>query len=133
MPDKLPEPGSQHPPKWRQDLNPNPHAGQNVGAVAAGGPSPRTAFDLKEAHRRLDGFSDQELKQIPILMSGTRLAQGATYLDLADSRRQEFTGMGNMEAGPDNWYVHKDTVDYQLWNRLIGVQNPERLGQADDR
>jgi hypothetical protein len=36
-----------------------------------------------------------------------------------------------MVAGPDNWYVPKDRVDYELWNRLIGVANRERLGEAE--
>jgi len=40
--------------------------------------------------------------------------------------------MGSMEAGSDNWYVPKTEVDYQLWNRLTGVQNPERLGEANE-
>ena len=35
-------------------------------------------------------------------------------------------------AGPANWYVPKTEVDYQLWNRLIGVHNPERLGLAGE-
>jgi hypothetical protein len=37
-----------------------------------------------------------------------------------------------MEAGPENWYVPKSEIDYQLWNLLIGVDNPERLGRADE-
>jgi hypothetical protein len=28
--------------------------------------------------------------------------------------------------------VPKSEVDYQLWNRLIGIDNPERLGDVDD-
>ncbi|MBD2247419.1 hypothetical protein [Nostoc sp. FACHB-888] len=42
------------------------------------------------------------------------------------------TAMGGMEAGSNNWYVPKTEVSYQLWNRLIGVQNPERLDQASE-
>ena len=38
-----------------------------------------------------------------------------------------------LNEGDDNWYVLKGSVPYQLWNRLIGVENPERLDQADDR
>ncbi|HEX6511421.1 MAG TPA: hypothetical protein VF157_03920 [Chloroflexota bacterium] len=45
-------------------------------------------------------------------------------------RRGDFTATGHMEAEPGGWFVRKDSVDYQLWNRLIGVTNPERLGQA---
>lgn len=40
--------------------------------------------------------------------------------------------MGGMEATDNNWYVPKSEVSYQLWNRLIGVQNPERLGEASE-
>ena len=63
---------------------------------------------------------------------GSRLEQGATYVDLQDPQLREIKAMGNMEAGPNNWYVPKSEVDYQLWNRLIGITNPERLGDADE-
>jgi hypothetical protein len=132
MPDPNWRPGEQHPEEWRQDLNPNAMAGQNVGLA---GPHPErnatTAFDLKTAHRLLQGLTDAELKQIPILPPGSRLEQGATYLDLHTPGHDEFTARGDMEAGPENWYVPKDQVDYQLWNRLIGVTNPERLGEGN--
>jgi hypothetical protein len=36
----------------------------------------------------------------------------------------------DMTASSENWYVPKSGVDYELWNRLIGIQNPERLYQA---
>jgi hypothetical protein len=65
---------------------------------------------------------------------GARLRQGATYIDLTkcDPVCHEFKATAQMVAGPDNLYVRKDEVDYLLWNRLIGEQNPERLGQADE-
>jgi len=134
MPDKMFRPGEQHPEGWRADLNPEAMAGQNVG-LAGTHPEKdaRTAFDLKDAHRRLQAFSDDELKQIPILAPGTRLEQGATYVDLRDPERGEFKALGNMEADRTTWYVPKSEVDYQLWNRLIGVDNPERTGNADER
>ena len=121
-------PGTQHPDRWREDLNPNPTAGQNQGQP---GPEQgaRTAYDLKDAHRLLEGITDDGLKQIPVLWPGARLEQGATYIDLRDPQRREFTATGDMQAGPDNWYVPKDSVDYELWNRLIGVRNPERLSE----
>ena len=91
----------------------------------------KTAYDVKDVHDRLNGFSDDELKTIPILPEGTQLQQGATYIDLRGDRK-EFTATADMSAGPDMAIVPKDAVDYQLWNRLIGVTNPERTGQADD-
>lgn len=90
----------------------------------------RTAYDCKPAHRRLQGFTDDELKQISVLTSGTRLSQGSVYIDLAADDCQEFTAVGGQEAGRDNLYVAKSETDYQLWNRLIGVDNPERTGEA---
>ena len=126
-------PGQQHPEAWREDLNPNRMAGQNIGLD---NPHPeqtaRTAYDVKEAHRMLEGLTDDALKQIPVLWPGARLEQGATYIDLRDPRRREFTATGDMSAGEDNWYVPKDAVDYQLWNRLIGISNPDRLYTAPE-
>ncbi len=130
MPDELFRPGSQHPEEWRQDLNPDAMAGQNVGmSHDRPGTWARTAYDRKDVHDRLGAIPDDELKRVPILEEGTRLEQGATYIDLNGDRR-EFTAMGDMEVGPRNRYVRKDLVDYQTWNRLIGVDNPERTGDA---
>src|SRR5690349_4587217 len=85
-----------------------------------------TAYDIKELHGRLQGYTDDELRQIVILPQGSRLEQGATYIDLRSATPREFTATGEMVTGPHNWFVPKTEVDYQLWNRLIGVQNPER-------
>lgn len=131
--DRIPPIGSKHPEHWRPDLNPASMAGQNLGTTGANQwADALTAFDIKAAHRRLEGFDDAELKRIPILPAGTRLQQGGTYIDLKDPACAELTARGDQAAGPDNWYVPKDAVDYQLWNRLIGVQNPGRLGLADE-
>src|SRR5438876_1005504 len=59
-----------------------------------------------------------------------RLEQGATYIDLASDAPREFTATGDMVANRDHCYVLKSAVDYTLWNRLIGVENPERTGIA---
>jgi hypothetical protein len=63
-----------------------------------------------------------------VLPKGSRLEYRATYIDLKNPSPHEFTATGDMVAGPDNWYVAKDVVDYQLWNRLLGVTEPERTG-----
>lgn len=120
------------PDEWQHDLNPNPNAGQNIGLQ--GSPpekSTRNARDLKDVHRYLEGFTDDELQQILVLPEGSRLKQGATYVDLLDPERNEFTAMGGMEASDNNWYVAKSETSYEIWNRLIGVQNPERLNQSN--
>jgi hypothetical protein len=131
-PDRRVLPGDQHPERYRHDLNPDPVAGQNHGLHRSGelGPS---AYDVKDVHQTWRDLSDADLKQIPVLPEGTRLEQGAVYLDLNDPARGEIKALGNMEAGPQHRYVAKHAVDYQLWNALIGVDNPERLGVGDER
>lgn len=105
--------------EWEQDLHPNPTAGQNHGVeTAEAEKTASNAYDLKEVHQHLEEFSNSDLKQITVLTSGTRLQQGATYVDLIDSNREEFTAMGNMEVEMGHYYIPKTEVDYRLWNRL---------------
>jgi hypothetical protein len=131
MSDRTPRPGSQHPEEWRADLNPNPRAGVNQGTAGTERvKAARTAYDYKDLHRRLSDLPDDELKQINVVPAGMRLEQGATYIDLAHDRPEEFTATGDMQAEQSNCYVAKSETDYELWNRLIGVTNPERLGRA---
>ena len=92
----------------------------------------RTAYDVKGAHRLLHELSDDQLKQIPVLPRGTQLGQGATYIDLNHLDRGEFVPTGAVVAGADNYYVPKSEVDFQVWNILRGVDNPERLGLGDE-
>lgn len=117
-------------PFW-QDLNPDFLEGENYGLQ---GPHPEktahTAYDVKGAHDQLAAIPDEDLKKVPIMPAGSRLEQGATYIDLRQSNCQEFTATGNMVAEPSNWYVPKGAVPYWVWNRVIGVQNPERLDKA---
>jgi hypothetical protein len=133
MSEKSERQANRQPDEWEQDLHPNSMAGRNFGLE---GPHPEkdapNAFEIKELHSQLEGYTSDELKQIPVLPQGSRLEQGAKYIDLKDPEHREFTAMGGREAGPDNWYVPKTEVGYQLWNRLIGVQNPDRLEEADE-
>jgi hypothetical protein len=118
---------------WERDLHPNEFAGRNAGPRDAQAEKDApTARDLKEVDSALSWLNDDALRRIPVLPTGARLKQGATYIDLKARDRREFTATAGMEAGADNWYVPKSEVDYQLWNRLIGVENPERLGRADE-
>jgi hypothetical protein len=130
MTQRVYDPSDKHPDKYQQDLSPNAAAGINYGGV---GPhperdNPRTAFDVKEAHRLLGEFTDDQLKQMPIMPVGSRLEQDATYIDLADPQREEFKATSGMEAQPGSLLVPKSEVDYQLWNRLRGVTDPARIG-----
>jgi len=132
MTQKVYDPSDKHPPEYQKDMNPDAAAGINYGLV---GPHPekgdhRTAYDVKEVHRRLGQFTDDQLKQIPILPAGSRLEQDATYIDLADPDPKEFKATSGMEAGPDQLLAPKREVDYQLWNLLRGVTDPARTGVA---
>ncbi len=110
---------------YQHDLTPDMRASVNDGALA---PQPgQTAYDIKAVNQHLTDLEDHELKQIPILPAGTRLKQGATYIDLHADQPQEFTARSNMVAGPDNWYAAKTDVPYPLWNYLNGVRDPARL------
>ncbi len=115
----VPNPEPPHPEPWREDLNPDFLGGRNVGLH---GPHPekhaRTAFEVKRVHRRFHQFTDDELKRIPIVPTGTRLEQGATYVDLRALDEGEFTATAQIVATPDHWFVPKREVDYDLWNRL---------------
>jgi hypothetical protein len=130
MTSRIYRPEEKHPEPYQGDLNPDASKGINWGLA---GPhpekeSPRTAKDVKEAHAMLADFADDELKRIPILPRGTRLEANATYINLRESPVVEFTAEGKEETGPDDWVVPKAEVDYQLWNRLMGVKDPERTG-----
>jgi hypothetical protein len=123
--------GGDHPEEWQRDLNPEAGAGLNYGLMNSDAEkNAPVAFDMKYLHERFPELSGDDLKQLPILPPDTQLQQGATYLDLND--RQEFTARADMVSGPGNLYVAKTEVDYQLWNRLRGVTNPERTGNADE-
>ena len=112
--------------EYDEDLRPNPRAGENRGP---GHYDTLTAYELKDLHRSLHDLSDDVLKQIPVIETGSRLETGATYFDLAHPERGEFTGFNEQETGPDECLVNKSDVDFELWNRLIGVSNAERLGR----
>jgi hypothetical protein len=114
-----------HPDEWQRDLNPNHLAGQNIGSDSESRHDrERTAFHLRKAGLDLGGIDDEELKQVPLLPTGERLQQGATYVDLTHQPPVEFTARADMSAGPGTAYVPKDRVPYEIWNRLIGEEKP---------
>jgi hypothetical protein len=115
-------PEDKHPPEWEKDLNPHASAGINYGTA---GPQPahtphHTAYDVKAAHDILENFRDDILKQIPVLPTGSRLQQGATYIDLRDPNRREFTALGGEAARADQLIIPKEEVGYQIWDQIIG-------------
>lgn len=123
---------TKHPEPYQHDLNPDAMAGQNLG-IGEVQPSKHgpTAYDVKPVHNRFKQFSDTELKQLRLLPVGSRLEQGATYIDLNNLDLGEFTATGDMRVGDNNWLVAKKDVPYELWNRLLGIETSERLRRAE--
>jgi hypothetical protein len=118
--DDKPQMQQKHPDEWNRDLNPDRLAGQNIGGEAEHREkNARTAHDVKPVHRALEEFRDDELEQIPVLDPGTRLRQGATYLDLDQG---EFTATGEMAVERGHCIVPKDLVPYETWNKLLNRQ-----------
>ena len=120
-----PQAHQKHPDQWQQDLNPGHLAGQNISAPADELGSPRiTAFHLRKRGHAVGGLDDEELKQVPLVPAGTRLQQGATYVNLASDSFQEFTATADVIASSEDAYAAKDRVPYEIWNRLIGEPKP---------
>jgi hypothetical protein len=120
-----PQTRRKHPDPWHEDLSPGHMAGQNVGRGSDEvGSEHMTAFHLRKRGRSLNGLEDDELKQMPLVPAGTRLQQGATYVNLATDSPLEFTATGEDVAAPDDAYVPKDRVPSEIWNRLIGEPKP---------
>src|SRR5216684_2266571 len=91
----------------------------------------RTGEDHGENQTLLPGaLSADELKSITILPAGTRLEQGAKYIDLRHLEQGEFVATSDMIADVGNAYVPKKETDYLLWNRLNQVETPARLDET---
>jgi hypothetical protein len=116
------------PEEFEHDLHPNSPGENNIEYLAEE-TTLETAYNNKDIGRTYPQLTDDELKRLVILPEGTPLEQGATYYDLKHRGRGEFTAQGGKTAGKDNWYLAKSQVDYPLWNRIIGIDNPERLDQ----
>jgi hypothetical protein len=130
MTSRIYRPEDKHPEPYQQDLNPNASKGVNWGLV---GPHPekhesRTAKDVKELHDLLSELPDDELERISVLPAGSRLESKATYINLREAKAQAFSAEGNEEVGENDLIVPKSEVDYQLWNKLLGVTNLARIG-----
>lgn len=118
-----PQSEQKHPDELDRDLNPNRLEGQNIGMPSGEQErDTRTAKDVKAVHRSHREWNDADLENVPILPAGTRLQQGATYVDLQEDAPHEFTADGGMTAEPGQLIVPKDRVPYDVWNRLIGEE-----------
>jgi hypothetical protein len=81
---------------------------------------------LKDLSRQLQGFDIAELREIPVLLEGSRLKQGATYAILRNGSLTIVTATGRDTVQPGMYAIPKSEVPYPFWNRLIDVPQPER-------
>ena len=114
------------------DLTVNNHTGENSGMRSLPSDDAQSANTIKSMHSTtLADLTNDELKSVQILPEGTRLQQGAKYLDLHHLEQGEFAATAEMVAGPENAYVSKKETGYMLWNRLNQVDTPARLDEAE--
>ena len=107
-----------------KDLRPDEMAGENYGAESAQNEkNAPSAYEFKELHGKFPQLDNADLKNIPILPAGTRLDQGATYLDLNNFDKGEYSAVSNETVGENDYIVPKKEVDYLLWNRLTGKES----------
>src|SRR5436305_1112305 len=86
---------SQQNDDFTDDLRPDNLAGEDHGrglALEFG----LSAYDVKELHDTLADLTDDELKEIPIVPIGSRLEQGAKYIDLLHLEQGEFVATAGM-------------------------------------
>ena len=126
--ERQPDPHPRQIDEFTDDLRPDNLAGENHGeglSLQYG----LSAYDVKELYNKLADLTDDELKNISIVPVGSRLEQGATYLDLQHLEQDPFVATAGMIADEDHYYVPKKATDYVLWNRLNQVSNPARLDE----
>ena len=80
------------------------------------------AADVKEAYALLEDFAHDELRRVPIIAAGTRLATGDAYVNLRDRRRGELRASGEETVGDGQYFVSKKDVDYEIWDKLTYQQ-----------
>jgi hypothetical protein len=121
-----PQEEKKHPPEWERDLNPQRMEGQNYRTPASDSHA-HTAADIKALSEKLTQFSEDQLAEIPIVPVGTRLKQGAVYLDLRHPAPAPFTATAEMVVEESNYYTPKAEVPYEYWNRLVELLSPGQL------
>ena len=115
---------------FAHDLSAHNRAGENHGENQTLLPGARSADEIKRMHTILAALTGDELKAITVLPAGTRLEQGAKYIDLRHLEQGEFVATSSMVAERENAYVPKKQTDYLLWNLLNQVDTPARLDET---
>lgn len=93
------------------------HTGQQ-GMMPSGGELIE-GTDVKEVYGLLPDWHKDELRRLSVVARGTRLNQGDVFCDLRFRERGELVAHGEEEVH-DELLVPKHSVDYEIWNKLLG-------------
>ncbi len=128
---KQTQPKDREPDSFDEVLHPHRNAGINHEERGANPERDApNAEILTQVHNIVPELTNDELRRIVVLQPGDRLEQGATYIDLRSPNRIEFTADAGMTATRDNLFVPKSVTEYELWNKLRGVNDAERGREA---
>ncbi len=75
--------------------------------------------EIKQLRDMFPEWHKDELRRLSIVPRGTRLKQGDIYCDLRFVERGELVAHGEEEVH-DELLVPKHSVDYEIWNKLLG-------------
>ena len=75
--------------------------------------------EIKALREMLPDWHKDELRRLSVVSRGTRLKQGDVYCDLRFLERGELVAHGEEEVH-DELLVPKHSVDYEIWNKLLG-------------
>ena len=96
------------------------HTGQQ-GMMPVGGDL-LEGTEIKQLRTMLPEWHKDELRRLSVVAPGTRLKQGDVYCDLRFLERGELVAHGEEEVH-DELLVPKHSVDYEIWNKLLGKPN----------
>jgi hypothetical protein len=86
-----------------------------------------TAFTRPLGHHEAPEVRDRvgkDARRITVLLPGTRLQQGSTYLDLDRVADGPFVALAGQQVGEQQLIVAKNDIDHEQWNALVGQAAP---------
>jgi hypothetical protein len=105
-----------------EDLTANDRAGMNIGMEGQHSEwEGRSGASVKELHTSLAGLTNDQLEQLVVLPEGSRLKQGAKYLDLEHLEDGGFIATAGMSVKPGQRLIAKHNTGYLVWDRLSGA------------
>jgi len=104
---------------WPQDgFSDDIGHGRDPVDVAGGGRGNRPLSHHESLPPELADLPDEARDRLTVLVDGTRLEAGSTYLDLDDLASGALTGRDFEVVAAGRRLVSKKAVDFELWNRL---------------